>query len=522
MKLESLVKKLLKQKRLTPKIRGKFKREWAKKHGYLPKNSEILSSYKALVKKGKIKRNKKLENFLRIRKIRSLSGIVPVAVLTKPYECPGNCVYCPTQIGVPKSYLDDEPAVMRAEMADYDPYLQVKRRLDALKKIGHTTDKIELIVMGGTFSWLPKDYKIQFIKRCFDAANNKKAKDLKEAQTINETAKNRIIGITLETRPDQITIDEIKIMRMLGGTRVEIGVQSIYNDILKKVRRGHGVEETVKATKILKDAGFKICYHVMPNLPGSNLKKDLQMFKKIFTDELFMPDMIKIYPCVVTKQAELYEWYKKGKYKPYKDEDLIELLVNIKKILPQWVRVNRLGRDIPAGNIVGGNKISNIRQVVQQKLKKEGESCRCIRCREIRNRSSLINQTIKFNQLNYKASGGQEYFLQYINDLGQLYALLRLRIPSQILKNKKHFIAGLQGCAIIRELHTYGLAVAIDKKGKKAVQHKGFGKKLIERAEKIVKNRGVKKIAVISGIGAREYYRKLGYRLKGNYMVKIL
>jgi len=528
MSLEPLLKKLLKQKKFTKKNLQKLKRQWAKKNGDFPKNSEILQVYKNLLKKDKIPKNKKLEKFLRIRKIRSLSGIVPVAVLTKPYPCPGNCIYCPTQKGTPKSYLDDEPAVMRAVMAGYDPYLQVKRRLNQLKKIGHPIDKIELIVMGGTFSWLPKKYQKNFIAQCFAAANGIKKPTPQEleqlgglayVQKINEKAKNRIIGITLETRPDQITEKEIKQMRLLGGTRVEIGVQSIYDEILEKVNRGHGVQETVKATQLLKDAGFKICYHMMPNLPGSDLQKDLQMFKKIYSDPRFIPDMVKIYPCVVTYQAELYDWYKQGRYKPYPDKKLIKLLTEIKKITPEWVRINRLGRDIPINNIAAGFKISNIRQVLQNQMAEKGLKCRCIRCREIRKRNSLETQLEKTV---LKASQGKEFFLQYVDKKRNLYALLRLRFPSYHYNNKKHFLKELQGCAIIRELHTYGQAVPIQNYRKKAVQHQGFGKKLIQEAEKISREEGFKKIAVISAVGTREYYRKLGYRLKESYMIKTI
>ncbi len=497
------------------------KRKYAQKGNPFPKNSQILTVYRQLVKEQKISPNKDFEKLLRLKKIRSLSGIIPVAVLTKPFPCPGKCVYCPTQQNMPKSYLDDEPAVMRAALANFDPYLQVKRRLKQLYTTGHAIEKIELIVMGGTFTALPKTYQKQFIKRCFDAVNNKKSKNLKEAQKINETAKKRIIGITLETRPDEINEKEIEHMRQLGATRVEIGVQSIFDDVLKRVKRGHKTNATIKATKLLKDAGFKVCYHLMPNLPGSNFKKDLTMFEKIFTNENFMPDMIKIYPCVVTFQAELYKWYKDDKFKPYTDKQLISLLLAIKKIIPPWVRINRLGRDIPIANIAAGTKISNIRQVLAKELKKQKTQCQCIRCREIKE-SNLNNQTIKFNQIKYQASGGEEYFLQYINNKNELYTLLRLRIPSQVFSKTTHFIPELGKTAIIRELHTYGQALPINKKDESLVQHKGLGKKLLKKAEEIVLKKGIKKISVISGIGVRQYYKNLGYHLEGSYMIKKL
>lgn len=534
--METLVLKLLNQSYLNQKKLASLKRKWAKDHGFMPKNSQILTAYKKLLEKKQIKPKKSLEKLLRLKKIRSLSGVVPIAVLTKPYQCPGQCVYCPTQKGIPKSYLDDEPAVMRAQMAQFDPFIQVKRRLKQLQITGHSTQKIELIIMGGTFSVLPKNYQVEFTADCFAACNQNKVKSSKlklrsyssklkvlhGLQKENEKAKYRIVGLTLETRPDQINIDEIKFMRTLGATRVEIGVQSIFDDVLKKVKRGHGVKETIKATRLLKDAGFKICYHLMPNLPGSNLKKDFQMFKEVFENENFKPDMLKIYPCVVVYQAQLFDWFKKGKFKPYPDEKLINLLLKIKKIVPQWIRINRLGRDIPVSNIAAGNKLSNIRQVLQKKLAKNNIQCQCIRCREIRDISNLNNQRPHFSQLKYKASGGEEYFFQFIDGNNRLYALLRLRIPSQILENKNHFLPVLQNASIIRELHTYGEALPISKKDKKASQHKGLGKRLIKKAEEVTKSLGIKKIAVISGVGVRDYYKNLGYQLKNEYMIKSL
>jgi elongator complex protein 3 len=520
--LPRLVQFLLSQNSLTKEKIEEAKRAFAKNTGTsMPKNSAILKTYRTMKKQGKVVKNSKFEDLLRLKKVRSLSGIVPVAVLTKPYPCPGNCVYCPTQENMPKSYIDNEPAAMRADMADFDPYLQVKRRLDQLHDTGHSVEKIELIIMGGTFTHLPWKYRKHFLKRCFDAANQKKAENLQHAQEMNQKAKRRIIGITLETRPDEITEEEIVRMRKLGGTRLEIGVQSTFNQVLKKVNRGHGVEETIKATKLLKNAGFKICYHLMPNLPGSNLEKDLQMFKIIFNNPDFKPDMIKVYPCVVTYQAELYQWYKDGKFQPYQDQELIDLLTKIKsQHIPEWVRINRLGRDIPIQNIAAGTKISNIRQVVQKNLEKNNKKCPCIRCREIKSKNKY-SSNLKLKVINYQASQGKEYFLQFVDSNNNLYALLRLRIPSQTINKQKHFIKALQNSAIIRELHTYGKALPVGKEQvQTAPQHRGLGKKLIKKAEEIVQQNKINKIAVISGVGVREYYKKLGYSLSETYMVK--
>lgn len=557
--LTDFTTKLAKNPPKSKKELFRVKRVWAKfSKAELPKNSQILKTYRQLVKKGRIKINSPLEKILKLKKVRSQSGIIPVAVLTKPYPCPGKCIYCPTQKGVPKSYLADEPAVLRAQMFDFDPYLQTKKRIEQLAQTGHATDKVELIVIGGTFSSLPKKYQEWFIKRCFDAANKELSKNtsealeftpwrwnkknLTQAQKLNEKAKSRIIGLTLETRPDFINKKEIKWFRKLGCTRVEIGVQSLDDKILKKVKRGHTVKQTIKATKLLKNAGFKICYHMMPNLPGSTPKKDLEQFKKLFTDKNFKPDMLKIYPTMIIPSSELYQWYKKGKFKPYSDKQLIDLLIKIKQVIPLWVRINRLVRDIPAGNIAAGSKLSNMRQILHQKMSSRGRSaydrkCSCIRCREIKYRK-LRTENLELRIYKYKANKGEEYFLQFVDkkrksnfpllqrrikgDFSEkLYALLRLRIPSKS-SSGKHFIKELKNAAIIRELHVFGEAVKIGKHKKSASQHKGLGEKLLKKAEKIAKKKGIKKLAIIAGIGAREYYRKLGYKLEETYMIKYL
>jgi elongator complex protein 3 len=481
-----------------------------------PSRINLLQSYHNLLKKGRIKANLKLESLLKKREIRTLSGVAPIAVLTKPFPCPGKCVWCPSEKNMPKSYLSNEPAVMRAIMNKFDPFKQVQMRLRALKMTGHDTDKCELIVMGGTWSYLPHKYQNWFIKRCFDAFNGKQAKNLGQAQKWNETAKFRVIGLTLETRPDYIDVAEIRRMRELGATRVELGVQSIDDRILKLGHRGHLVKETIEATKLLKDAGFKISYHMMPNLPGSNEVKDLTMFKKLFTDQDFQPDMLKIYPCVVTKNSQLYNWYKQGKFKAYTDKQLIDLLIKIKKNIPRYVRISRLIRDIPDVSIVSGNKISNLRQII---FNQAGNICKCIRCREARNQLVSL-KSIKLKVLKYKASDGIEYFLSYASKDGKtLFALLRLRIPLKSEQDLINKLPELKDAAIIREVHTYGKLIPLNTKSK-AVQHMGFGKRLMAEAEKIARQHKFSKIAVISGIGVRQYYQKLGYKPGHTYLVK--
>jgi len=484
-----------------------------------PEKIKLLSAYHKLLVLKTLKKNQNLENLLKKREIRTLSGVAPIAVLTKPFPCPGQCIFCPSQKKMPKSYLANEPAVMRAILCKFDPFKQVAMRLRALKMTGHETDKCELIIMGGTWSYLPKNYQTKFIKRCFDAFNGKIAKNLEQAQQWNEKAKFRVIGLTLETRPDYITPAEIKRMRELGATRVELGVQSLDDKVLKLNRRGHLVKQTIMATKLLKEAGFKISYHMMPNLPGATPASDLKMFKKLFKDQNFQPDMLKIYPCVITKDAKISKWYKQGKYKPYSAKQLFNLIIKIKKGIPPYVRISRLIRDIPIESIVAGNKISNLRQLIQNQ---QGLICQCIRCREARNKQFTINN-LQLTSRKYKASGGTEYFLSYESkDQKILYAFLRLRIPAKQEQSISLNIPELKNAALLRELHTYGQLIPLTKTKQHAVQHLGLGKKLIQEAEKITKQQGFKKIAVISGIGVRQYYKNLGYKLTGSYMIKTL
>ncbi|MDD5071158.1 MAG: tRNA uridine(34) 5-carboxymethylaminomethyl modification radical SAM/GNAT enzyme Elp3 [Patescibacteria group bacterium] len=495
-------------------------------------NSDILKGYKRLIKQGKIKPKPALEKILRKRTVRTLSGIAPVAVLIKPYPCPGKCVYCPSEKGVPQSYLSNEPAVMRAIRCNYDPYKQVQFRLRALEANGHEPNKIELIVIGATWSVVPEKYKYWFIGECFRAANeynkNKKLKiknkklisnikilkkELAKEQSKNEKTEYRIIGITLETRPDYISQKELWQMRELGCTRVELGAQALDDKILKLNKRGHGVAETVQATKLLKNFGFKVTYHIMPGLPGSTPSKDFLMFKQLFSDKRFQPDQIKFYPTVVTRGSLLYKWWKTKKYKPYTDKQLQNLIIKCKKIIPPYVRIIRLIRDIPQESIIAGNLITNLRQI----MKDRGVKCGCIRCREAGNKQFKIKNA-KLTIKKYKASGGQEYFISYESkNKKTLYGFCRLRLPNTV---KTQDFASLQNSALIRELHVYGELVPVGKD--KIIQHAGLGKKLMKEAEKIAKGCGFKKIIVISGIGVREYYKKLGYKLENTYMVKTL
>ncbi len=493
---------------------AKAKRRVAKKYkSSCPSNISLLRTYHEIVKSESIKPSKIIESLLITRPIRSLSGIVNVSVLTKPYPCPGKCLYCPIEPGIPKSYVSGEPAVERAKKLNFNPYLQVKRRIEMLRAEGHPTDKIELRIVGGTWSYYPKRYQNWFIKRCFGACNEKIGRNLKEAQRLNEKAKHRVVGLSIETRPDFIDKKEIKHLRELGVTLVEMGVQSIYDDVLKKNLRGHDIKETISATKLLKDAGFKVLYQMMPNLAGSSLEKDEKMFTELFQNQDFQPDFLKIYPCALLKESPLYKLWRRGQYKPYTKSQLINLIKKIKKTIPYYIRIQRISRDIPSSSIVSGPaKISNLRQLLAEIIKRENWRCKCIRCREVR-RAYDPRERICLLRMNYQASGGKEVFLSFENKKRtKLYSLLRLRITSQ----------GNE--AIIREVHTYGQQLSIINRLTKSIispQHKGLGKKLIKQAEKITKKEfGLNKITVIAGIGARDYFRKLGYRLKDTYMVK--
>lgn len=507
----------------TPRQLHELKLEYAEHFGVsLPPNSELVTAYRALIKLGKIRDSREFSHLIRKRGIRTLSGVSPVAVLTKPLGCPGCCVFCPTEENVPKSYLSNEPAVMRAIINDYDPFKQVSSRIETLHNNGHPVDKIELIVMGGTWSSHPKNYQISYIRSCLNAMNGKKSRTLREAQKMNETAKHRCVAMTLETRQDWITEKEVLRMRMLGCTRVEIGAQSLYDDVLDLVKRGHRTDATIHATQLLKDAAFKVSYHMMPNLPGVTVERDIAMFKELFDNPAYRPDMIKVYPCIVVPFSELKLWYEQGRHRPYTDEELLEIIFRIKPYFPRYLRVTRLIRDIPATSIIGGSKVSNLRQVAQQMMKEKGIVCNCIRCREIRG-EPIDPKNIELKIMEYEASGGQEFFLSF-DDVSKdkLCALLRLRFSSYSINGKKHFVKELEGAALLRELHTYGAQVPISERDELASQHMGFGKKLVAKAEEIARKNGYKKMAVISGVGIREYYRKLGYELEGTYMVKNL
>jgi elongator complex protein 3 len=510
-----------------------------------PANRLLIQVYQTLRKERKIKEHKLIETFLRKADIRSTSGLSIITSLTKPYACPGQCVYCPTEAKMPKSYLASEPAAARALGLLFHPYEQMKQRIKMLEANGHPTDKIEYIIKGGTWNSYPLQYQYWFILESFRACNDLKRqkpfgptsekeykhlpieeiqKQLETEQRYNEYAKHRIIGLTLETRPDAITPMSIFHMRRQGCTRIELGLQAPDDTILKLIKRGHTLQEFKDAMLLIRQAGFKVDLHFMPDLPGTTAKHDVEMYKLLFSDESLKPDMVKIYPNTVIKSAELYEWFKKGTYKPYGDKKLFKALLEMKLSTPRYCRISRLIRDIPEQEISAGNIISNLREGLHKELEKQGKHCLCMRCREIsRQKNNIPTDTIPQLFIDtYETIGGTEYFITFEDPKRiALFGFLRLRIPNQKPDDSLvTIIPEIKGVAFIRELHVYGTLVGIGQKNKKASQHKGFGKKLMAEAERIIKKSSYSKLAVISGVGVRGYYRKLGYRKIGTYMIK--
>ncbi len=483
-----------------------YRRIWSKELHRMPKNSEIWPFLA----------DPELVEVMKTRGVRTQSGVAPFAVMMKPSFCPGECIYCPQEKGMPKSYLSDEPAAQRAKILDFDPYRQVEGRIRQMAETGHITDKIDLIVIGGTFGSYTEEYKREFFKAMFDAVNGKVSETLAKAQKFNETAEKRIVGISMETRPDWVSEAEVKLWRELGVTKVQLGVQAFDEAILKTINRGHSMDEVAEATRMCRNAGLKICYHFMPNLPGSSPEKDIEMAKIMFDDARFGPDYLKVYPAMTIKGTKMYEMWKRGEYVPYEEEKLIAVLKEIKAQTPVWCRIDRLIRDISKKWVSAGTARTNLRQILQQQLLKEGKKCRCMRCREVR--GGVYDTKVELKVDERESLGGKELFLSYENE-DNLFAMLRLRLPEV---GEKMLFDELSGAAIVREVHAYGQVAEIDTRDGVKTQHQGLGKKLMIKAEEIAKNTGYKKMAIISAIGTREYYKKLGYSLEGTYMVKYL
>jgi len=523
--LKEIIEALVRIPSPTPNDVNRVKIQTAAKYQLqnVPSNSELIRMLRP-------EERSKLLPLLRRKTTRTISGVTVIAVMTEPYSCPQPepCAYCPggPPFGVPQSYTGFEPAAMRGLQNKFDPNLQVKSRIEQLQAIGHNVDKIELIIMGGTFPATPLHYQTLFIQHCLDAITRKESRNLEDAKTNAEKSRIRNVGITVETRPDWAKEKHVDNMLNMGITRVELGVQNPSDDIYHLVGRKHTVQDVIEATRIMKDAGLKIVYHLMPGLPGSNPEKDMEAFKEIFASSNFKPDMIKIYPCLVLKGTKAYEWYCEGAYRPYANEEAASLIVDIKKIVPPWIRIMRVQRDIPAPLIEAGVNRSNLRQLVQQKLKEQGIRCGCIRCREVGHRMvidkvKLDRDKIKVLSMRYAASEGEEVFISAEEPEDDvLIGYLRLRIPSGKAHRPE---VKVKPCSIVRELHVYGPLVPVGKRLAEAWQHKGYGGVLLAEAERITReDYGLKRILVMSALGTKGYFVRFGYGYDGVYVSKVL
>lgn len=513
----------------------KILKRYPKEGKGLYRHDELVEVYKELINKKEVEPNKLLEERIRMKPTRTQSGVATVTVLMKPFACPGQCIFCPNDMNMPKSYISSEPGAQRALKNEFDPFNQTYNRIKALQNIGHNTDKVELIVLGGTCSFYSEQYIIWFTKRCFDAMNSfggiSYNKDdvgieemswekLLEVQKINENTVCRNVGLVFETRPDYVTEQEVIRLRRLGATKVQIGIQSLDNEILELNRRGHTTKETQKAFELLRLAGFKIHAHWMPNLYCSTVKKDINDYKKLWSKE-YHPDELKIYPTSIIPNTLLEKYYKEGNYKPYTREELLEVFTNTLPQTPRYCRLTRIIRDIPSNEIVEGNKATNFRQIAEQEIKNRGKKIQDIRSREIKG-ESVTWDDIELETIKYTTTVSIEYFISYkTKKTDRICSFLRLSIPKKEL-SKNNFIEELKDSAIIREIHVYGSLVNIGKESSGESQHLGLGKKMIEIAEDITKKEKYKKLSVISAIGTKEYYRKRGFEEDKLYMYKIL
>jgi elongator complex protein 3 len=508
--------------------------------GYLGKHV-LVAAYNQMVAEGEMRADVRLLERIRLKPVRTLSGVTTVTVLTKPYPCPGKCIFCPTDVRMPKSYLPDEPGAMRGLEHNFDPYDQVRSRLEALEAVGHPTDKIELLILGGTWSSYRRDYQEWFVKRCFDALNHKDHPsttlrtgsehgenfkkssvssevipgELTEAQALNESASHRNVGLVIETRPDEITPDEIRWLRYLGVTKVQMGAQSLDDHILEINKRGHNVETTRRATALLRASGFKIVLHWMPNLLGATPDSDRVDFARLWDG--FCPDEIKIYPNQLLANAELYEYWQHGEFHPYTTQELIDLIADVKPGIPRYCRVNRVIRDIPSTNVVEGNRRTSLRQDVHLELKRRGTSCQCVRCREVR-KQRVSAEKVELHDLVYPAARAEEHFISFDTPDDKLAGFIRLSLPSKESPDSE--LEDLQGAALIREVHVYGQSLPVGAEKDGAAQHSGLGTQLLQEAEKVAKQHGFSRMAVISAVGTRGYYLDRGFERGELYLVK--
>jgi elongator complex protein 3 len=492
--------------------------------GFIAKHT-LVAVYQQMVKDGEISSDPALVAQIRMKPIRTLSGVTTVTVLTKPYPCPGECIFCPSDVRMPKSYLPDEPGAARAYQNEFKPYAQVSTRIESLEAVGHPTDKIELLILGGSWDAYPDDYQEWFLKRCFDAMNKVESSTLADAQVINETAAHRNVGLVIETRPDLINLKSIKRLRELGVTKLQMGAQSMDDHILSLNCRGHSVSDTVHATALLRAAGFKIVIHWMPNLLGATLESDRLDFHRLWT--ALCPDEIKIYPTQLLEDTILHQHWKRGEFKPYTTEELTHLIADLKPTIPAYCRVNRIIRDIPSPHVVEGNMRTSLRQDIQAELRGRGQSCKCIRCREVRGQSINPKDLVREDTI-YHPYNAEEHFLSYVTPEHKIAGYLRLSLPGKTSKQNEssdpvqqlepldykqlhEMMPDLANAAIIREIHIYGQSLPLGGEQEGAAQHIGLGTRLLGEAEEIARQHGYKRIAVISAIGTRRYYEMRGF-----------
>jgi elongator complex protein 3 len=486
----------------------------------IPRNSDILAVVSA-------EERRTLREKLQLKRVRSISGVQVIGVMSAPQQCPhGRCAYCPHEDDAPTSYTGYEPAAMRAKQNNFDPYAQLSSRLTQLKAIGHRTSKVEIVVQGGTFLARPLPYQQHFMKRCLDALNGSDSLSLDEAKCKASSSSVRNVGLTFETRPDWARAEHVDLMLSYGATRVEIGVQTLDDDVLRLIERGHSVQDVVKSFQIAKDAGLKIVAHMMPGLPGSTSEQDLDGFKRLVSDPGFRPDMLKIYPCLVVRGTKVHDWWRNGTYMPLDVEAAVGLIASVKELIPPWMRIMRVQREIPARLILAGPNKGNLRERALTFMRENGRRCRCIRCREVGHRKTKENvepdpEDVTLIRRHYESSGGTEIFLSKEDSkTDTLIAYLRLRVPSP---SAHRIEISQESSSIVRELHVYGPAVPVGKHDAGAWQHKGYGISLLKEAERIsMEDYDVKKILVLSALGTREYYSRVGYTQDGPYVSKYL
>jgi elongator complex protein 3 len=499
--------------------------------------SALVAAYYHMIKTGEWDADETLLARIRLKPVRTLSGVTTVTVLTKPYPCPGKCIFCPDEIRMPKSYLPDEPGAMRAVEHNFDPYAQVASRLAALTSVGHPTDKIELLILGGTFSAYRRDYQTWFVQRCFEALNSRLPlgegnllpegvtasgtlvgeSGVRDAQQANESASHRNVGLTVETRPDEITPDELAWFRSLGVTKIQMGAQSMDDRILEMNERGHTVADLHRAVALLRAGGFKIVLHWMPNLLGATLDLDREDFPRLWSD--LCPDEIKIYPTQLLENAPLYAVWQRGEYHPYMTEELVALIADVKPSIPRYCRVNRIIRDIPSTHVVAGNKRTSLRQDVHAELKRRGSHCDCIRCREVR-AGQVDASDLRLDDLVYHPDGAEEHFLSFVTPGDKIAGFLRLSLPGPDAPVTG--LKDLKGAAIIREVHIYGQSLGMGKEQTGAAQHTGLGTHLLAEADRIAREKGYRRMAVIAAVGTRLYYLERGFERGELYLVKNL